>query len=176
MPSQTGHPAVILLAVDDPGDVVMITDAFAQAAASVQLHVVSDGEQAIDYVCGNGPCLRGHRHRPHDPQLHEPRRCPRAHITQWIKRIKRIKRPPAGLMTDLWSAQPRQRAQRRSTASADSTSRSALDAAAAGIDVDPADRESGGRLRALRLRALVEATAAEVMHRVGRAGGRPAEP
>ena len=55
MPSQTGQPVVVLLAEDDPGDVVMITDAFEQAAASVQLHVVSDGEQAIDYACGNGP-------------------------------------------------------------------------------------------------------------------------
>ena len=51
------------------------------------------------------------------------------------------------------------------------TARSALDAAAAGIDADPADQEGGGRLRALRLRALVEATATEVMHRVGRALG-----
>ena len=34
---------------------VIITDAFAQSAASVQLHVVGDGEQAIDYVCRNGP-------------------------------------------------------------------------------------------------------------------------
>src|SRR5580704_4624744 len=51
------------------------------------------------------------------------------------------------------------------------TARSALDAAAAGIDADPADREGGGRLRALRLRALVGATATEVMHRVGRALG-----
>ena len=51
------------------------------------------------------------------------------------------------------------------------TARSALDAAAAGIDADPADQEGGGRLRALRLRALVEATATEVMYRVGRALG-----
>jgi hypothetical protein len=51
------------------------------------------------------------------------------------------------------------------------TARAALDAAAAGIDADPDDRENGGRLRALRVRALVEATATEVMHRVGRALG-----
>ena len=51
------------------------------------------------------------------------------------------------------------------------TARSALDTAAAGIDADPADREGGGKLRALRVRALVEATATEVMHRVGRALG-----
>ena len=51
------------------------------------------------------------------------------------------------------------------------TARSALDAAAAAIDADPADQKGGGRIRALRLRTLVEATATEVMHRVGRALG-----
>jgi len=51
------------------------------------------------------------------------------------------------------------------------TARSALDEAAAGIDADPADRDGGGRLRALRVRALVEAAATEIMHRVGRALG-----
>jgi alkylation response protein AidB-like acyl-CoA dehydrogenase len=51
------------------------------------------------------------------------------------------------------------------------TARSALDAAAAEIDADPDDRENGGRLRTLRVRALVEATATEVIQRVGRALG-----
>jgi alkylation response protein AidB-like acyl-CoA dehydrogenase len=51
------------------------------------------------------------------------------------------------------------------------TARSALDVAAAEIDADPADLENDGLLRTLRLRALVEATATEVMHRVGRALG-----
>jgi alkylation response protein AidB-like acyl-CoA dehydrogenase len=51
------------------------------------------------------------------------------------------------------------------------TARAALDAAAAQIDADPDDLRAGGRLRALRVRALVESTATEVMHRVGRALG-----
>jgi len=51
------------------------------------------------------------------------------------------------------------------------TARAALDAAADEIDADPADRQNGGRLRALRVRALVEAAATEVMQRVGRALG-----
>jgi alkylation response protein AidB-like acyl-CoA dehydrogenase len=51
------------------------------------------------------------------------------------------------------------------------TARSALDAAAAEIDADPDDLRGGGRLRALRVRALVESVATEVMHRVGRALG-----
>jgi alkylation response protein AidB-like acyl-CoA dehydrogenase len=51
------------------------------------------------------------------------------------------------------------------------TARTALDVAAAEIDADPQDDRDGGRLRALRVRALVEAVATEVMHRVGRALG-----
>ncbi len=51
------------------------------------------------------------------------------------------------------------------------TARAALEQAAAEIDADPDDRQMGGRRRALRLRALIEATATEVMQRVGRALG-----
>jgi hypothetical protein len=51
------------------------------------------------------------------------------------------------------------------------TARDSLARAAAEIDADPADQEHGGWRRALRMRALVEATATEVMARVGRALG-----
>jgi hypothetical protein len=51
------------------------------------------------------------------------------------------------------------------------TVRSALDSAADEIDADPADLKGAGRLRALRVRALADAVAAEVMGRVGRALG-----
>ena len=51
------------------------------------------------------------------------------------------------------------------------TARTMLETAAGEIDADPGDRENGGRLRALRVRALIEATATEVMQRVGRALG-----
>ncbi|MGH3200754.1 MAG: acyl-CoA dehydrogenase [Streptosporangiaceae bacterium] len=51
------------------------------------------------------------------------------------------------------------------------TARTALDVAAAQIDADPEDHQDGGLLRALRVRALVEAVATEVTHRVGRALG-----
>jgi hypothetical protein len=51
------------------------------------------------------------------------------------------------------------------------TARTALEAAAGEIDADPDDRRGGARLRALRVRTLVEAVATEVMHRVGRALG-----
>jgi hypothetical protein len=51
------------------------------------------------------------------------------------------------------------------------TMRKALDSAADEIDADPADLKDGGRLRALWVRALADAVAADVMDRVGRALG-----
>jgi alkylation response protein AidB-like acyl-CoA dehydrogenase len=51
------------------------------------------------------------------------------------------------------------------------TARSALDQAADGIDADPHDVTGSARVRALRVRALVESAATEVMTRVGRALG-----
>ncbi len=50
MPNRYKEDAVILLAEDDPGDAVMIREAFEQALPSVRVHVVGDGEQAIDFV------------------------------------------------------------------------------------------------------------------------------
>jgi alkylation response protein AidB-like acyl-CoA dehydrogenase len=51
------------------------------------------------------------------------------------------------------------------------TAKTVLGQAADEIDADPDDRNEGARVRALRVRALVEATATEVMLRVGRALG-----
>jgi hypothetical protein len=51
------------------------------------------------------------------------------------------------------------------------TAKTALDQAADEIDADPDDRKEGGQQRALRVRALVETVATEVMLRVGRALG-----
>jgi alkylation response protein AidB-like acyl-CoA dehydrogenase len=51
------------------------------------------------------------------------------------------------------------------------TAKALLDQSADEIDADPDDHKDRGRLRALRVRAVVEATATEVMQRVGRALG-----
>jgi hypothetical protein len=51
------------------------------------------------------------------------------------------------------------------------TVRTALDNAADEIDADPRDLKRAGRFRSLRVRALAEAAATEVMERVGRALG-----
>ena len=51
------------------------------------------------------------------------------------------------------------------------TARAALDQAADEIDADPGDERGEGPLRALRVRALTEAVAADVLARTGRALG-----
>jgi CheY-like chemotaxis protein len=43
-------PVDVLLVEDDPGDVLMIREAFEQRGMRNRLHVVSDGEQAIEFL------------------------------------------------------------------------------------------------------------------------------
>jgi CheY-like chemotaxis protein len=51
MDDGTGRNAVeVLLVEDDHGDVVMITEAFEQSGAPVRLHVVGDGDQAMQFL------------------------------------------------------------------------------------------------------------------------------
>ena len=45
----------VLLVEDDPGDVLLAREAFAQSAISSQLHVAGDGEQAIGFLRRTGP-------------------------------------------------------------------------------------------------------------------------
>ena len=45
----------VLLGEDDPGDVLLAQEAFAQSAVSSQLHVAEDGDQAIGFLRQTGP-------------------------------------------------------------------------------------------------------------------------
>lgn len=47
--------AEILLVEDNPGDVVLTKKALKKAKISVSLHVVEDGEQALDFLYQRGP-------------------------------------------------------------------------------------------------------------------------
>jgi CheY-like chemotaxis protein len=44
----------VLLVEDDPGDVLLAREAFAQSAISSQLHIAGDGEQAIAFLRRTG--------------------------------------------------------------------------------------------------------------------------
>ena len=50
MPGRFRQRAVVLLVEDNPGDVLMIREAFEQSLTPVQLYVVSNGERAIRFV------------------------------------------------------------------------------------------------------------------------------
>ena len=53
-PKPAGQPIEVLLVEDDPGDVLLIREAFDFNKVHNNLNVVSDGEQALDYLRGVG--------------------------------------------------------------------------------------------------------------------------
>jgi CheY-like chemotaxis protein len=53
-PKPAGQPIEVLLVEDDPGDVLLIREAFDFNKVHNNLNVVSDGEQALDYLRGDG--------------------------------------------------------------------------------------------------------------------------
>jgi CheY-like chemotaxis protein len=54
MPKPPGQPIEVLLVEDDPGDVLLIREAFAFNKVHNNLNVVSDGEQALSYMRQEG--------------------------------------------------------------------------------------------------------------------------
>jgi CheY-like chemotaxis protein len=55
-------PIEVLLVEDDPGDVLMTREAFAEHGPRNRLNVVSDGEQALAYLRQEGPHRDAPRH------------------------------------------------------------------------------------------------------------------
>jgi CheY-like chemotaxis protein len=49
-----GIKPTILVAEDDPGDAFLLERVFGQAAAPLSLHFVRDGQEAINYLAGEG--------------------------------------------------------------------------------------------------------------------------
>ncbi len=55
--------STILLVEDDPNDVLLIKRAFAKANISNPIQIASDGEEAMDYLAGEGS-YSDRRHYP----------------------------------------------------------------------------------------------------------------
>jgi len=49
------NPATILLAEDDENDVFLVRRAFAATGITDSLHIVKNGQEVIDYLCGKAP-------------------------------------------------------------------------------------------------------------------------
>jgi CheY-like chemotaxis protein len=54
MPKPVGEPIEVLLVEDDPGDVLLIREAFEFNKVHNNLHVVNDGEQALHFLRKEG--------------------------------------------------------------------------------------------------------------------------
>lgn len=57
-------PVDVLLVEDDPGDLLMTREAFEQRGMRNRLHVVSDGEQAIEFLRRAGDFIAAPTPRP----------------------------------------------------------------------------------------------------------------
>lgn len=51
------QPVDVLVVEDDPGDLLMITEAFDQAATPVRVHVARDGEEALRFLTRAAPTV-----------------------------------------------------------------------------------------------------------------------
>ena len=73
----------ILLVEDNPGDVRLTVEALRGAKVANELHVVGDGEEAIDFLRQRGELRRcpAARHRPARPEPASPRRVGRSSPT-----------------------------------------------------------------------------------------------
>src|SRR5690554_4655524 len=54
MTSQSPLP-LVLVADDDPDDLVLLNEAFAETGVAVRLETVTDGAELLDFLCADGP-------------------------------------------------------------------------------------------------------------------------
>jgi CheY-like chemotaxis protein len=91
----------VLLVEDDSNDVLFIQRAFSRVNPAITIHVVKDGDAAVDYLNGSGDY--GDRDRYPLPSLilldlKLPRRSG-IEVLQWIRQKDSIKRIPVVVLT-----------------------------------------------------------------------------
>ena len=92
---------IILHAEDDPNDVMLVGLAFRKAGISAALRVVSDGEQVIEYLSGQGPYSDRHAH-PLPALLLLDLKLPRRsglEVLTWIRNRDELRRLPVVMLT-----------------------------------------------------------------------------
>ena len=97
-PDPAPAPVVVLLVEDDPGDVLMIREAFEENKVRNELHVCSDGEDALLFLRQEGP----HEAAPRPDlvllDLNLPRRDGREVLAE-IKADERLRTIPVVVLT-----------------------------------------------------------------------------
>jgi|SRR6266850_6367190 len=97
---------VILHAEDDPNDVLLVSLAFRKAAIPALLRAVNDGEQAVQYLSGEGPFADRAAH-PLPSILLLDLKLPRRsgfEVLSWVRSREDLRRLPIVMLSS--SAQP----------------------------------------------------------------------
>src|SRR5260221_1321895 len=93
--------STVLLAEDDPDDVLLTQIAFEKARLANPLQVVRDGEEAIAYLNGEGHFADRHRF-PFPILLLLDLKMPKLNgfqVLEWLRQHPRLKRLPVAVMT-----------------------------------------------------------------------------
>jgi CheY-like chemotaxis protein len=92
---------VILLAEDDPNDVLLIQRAFQRTHVANPVQVVRDGEEALAYLSGQSPFADRDRH-PLPVLMLMDLKMPRKtglEVLEWVRQQPRLKRLPIIVLT-----------------------------------------------------------------------------
>jgi len=91
----------ILLVEDDPNDVLLVKRAFKKAEIGNPIQVVEDGDQALDYLAGNGKYADREAY-PHPVLLLLDLKLPRSSgfdVLGWIRKHPGLSRLPVVVLT-----------------------------------------------------------------------------
>ena len=97
----SGREGVILLAEDDPNDVLLIRRAFQRSNVANPLQVVRDGEEALAYLSGQGAFADRERH-PLPVLMLMDLKMPRKsglEVLEWVRQQPGLKRLPITVLT-----------------------------------------------------------------------------
>ena len=97
----SAREGVILLAEDDPNDVLLIQRAFQRSLVANPLQVVRDGEEALAYLSGQGLFADRERH-PLPVLMLMDLKMPRKsglEVLEWVRRQPGLKRLPIVVLT-----------------------------------------------------------------------------
>jgi CheY-like chemotaxis protein len=97
----SAREGVILLAEDDPNDVLLIRRAFQRTQVANPLQVVRDGEEAVGYLSGQGPFADRERH-PLPVLMLMDLKMPRKsglEVLEWVRQQPGLKRLPITVLT-----------------------------------------------------------------------------
>jgi CheY-like chemotaxis protein len=97
-PKPAGQPIEVLLVEDDPGDVVLIREAFDFNKVHNHLNVVNDGEQALAYLKNEGDYAGAHRPDLVLLDLNLPRKDGREVLAE-VKADERLRTIPIVVLT-----------------------------------------------------------------------------